>query len=182
MIVDVPPQTPETVAELDAAIVALGNLAKTGGRLKKSRQEALANLIGGLPASPAQASAWKSSLKGLRKELVEMDGPTPPAAPALQAQTSGLQAQPAPQTPHPPPPVEAQRPTLVEPHGPELQSQTAQLRRRIVDAPAPTQRRRSVYLDDAIDRRLADHCRRERRAPSDVIAEAVAFYLGAKHR
>ena len=64
--VDLPPQVPATLAELDRAVMLLGALAK-GDDLKKSRATELKTLLGGLP-KPETAARWKSELKRVRDE------------------------------------------------------------------------------------------------------------------
>ena len=64
-----PPQIPEALAELERAIVLLGS--RVSYELKNKSRRELELLIGRYP-SPAEAAVWKSALKGLREEMLEM--------------------------------------------------------------------------------------------------------------
>ena len=68
---DIPPEVPTTQAELDQAIMLLGNLAQSG-TLKPSLRTKLKQLVGVFPTQ-AQAAAWKQALKGLRPDMRELD-------------------------------------------------------------------------------------------------------------
>ena len=61
-----PPMVPETLAELDRAVMLLGALAKGDG-LKKSRKDELKALLGAIPKAET-AARWKSELKRVRDE------------------------------------------------------------------------------------------------------------------
>jgi len=64
--IDLPPLVPETLADLDRAVVLLGILAK-GQPMKKSRQDEVEALLGTVP-QPEVAAAWKTELKRCRDE------------------------------------------------------------------------------------------------------------------
>lgn len=66
--IDLPPLVPETLADLDRAVMLLGILAK-GQPMKKSRQDEIKTLLGAVP-QPEVAAAWKSELKRCRDEYV----------------------------------------------------------------------------------------------------------------
>ena len=63
----VPPKTPESLAELERAIILLGSRAK--GPLTKPRRKELIGLVGAYPDA-AVASVWKASLKPLREDEI----------------------------------------------------------------------------------------------------------------
>jgi hypothetical protein len=70
-----PPRVPEQLAELDEALMLLGNYVQAvqaGGKLKESLRLRLQVLIGGVPEL-AVAKAWKSGLKELRGEVAELE-------------------------------------------------------------------------------------------------------------
>lgn len=66
----VPPKTPESLAELERAIILLGSRAK--GPLTRLRRRELVDLVGAYP-SEAVAAEWKRILKPLRHD--EFFGP-----------------------------------------------------------------------------------------------------------
>ena len=68
---DIPPEVPTTQAELDQAIMLLGNLAQSG-ILKPSLRTLLRKLVGVYPTQ-TQAAVWKQALKGLRQDMRELD-------------------------------------------------------------------------------------------------------------
>ena len=66
--VDLPPKVPESLAELDRAVMLLGAIAK-GDLLKKPRKDELKTLLGAMPKRET-AARWKSELKRVRDEYV----------------------------------------------------------------------------------------------------------------
>ena len=60
-----PPKTPESLRELERAIILLGARAK--GTLTKSRRKELIDLVGAYPDAAA-AGIWKACLKPLRDD------------------------------------------------------------------------------------------------------------------
>ncbi len=67
MISDYPPRVPDTMPDLDRAIVLLGEAAKQ--RLGHKTAEELRRLIGATPDRDTGA-AWKKHLKALRADLI----------------------------------------------------------------------------------------------------------------
>lgn len=76
---DLPPRVPDDLAELVEATMLLGNFGHHGRSLRASRQDRLRALLGDLPRSKAECAAWKTAIKGYRRELSEMDKDTPHA-------------------------------------------------------------------------------------------------------
>jgi hypothetical protein len=64
---DLPPELPETLAELDEARLLLGQRGR-GDELGPKPRAKLVSLIGAYP-SPALALRWKRSLRDYREEL-----------------------------------------------------------------------------------------------------------------
>lgn len=67
-----PPKVPEDIATLEEATTLLGAFLQADGKLRESRRERLASLIGKLPSLEV-ARAWKSGLKELRSELAALE-------------------------------------------------------------------------------------------------------------
>jgi hypothetical protein len=65
---ELPPNTPSSRAQLERAIVLLGNRANGLDLSQKSRAE-LVGLVGGYP-KPATASNWKLALKQVRDDEI----------------------------------------------------------------------------------------------------------------
>jgi hypothetical protein len=63
-----PQKVPQTLPELERAIMLLGSLIKVG--LKDKGKEELTQLLGACPQSK-RAPAWKTHLSRLRRERVE---------------------------------------------------------------------------------------------------------------
>ena len=63
-----PPKIPQSLADLDRAIMMLGNRTKSEFGPKPRRE--LEELLGAYP-SQGEASAWKHALKSVRKEQFE---------------------------------------------------------------------------------------------------------------
>lgn len=64
-----PPRVPQTIKDLEDAVVLLGAYVQAGGAIRKSRLDRLHELIGMLPRLE-DAPKWKRSLKVLRATLV----------------------------------------------------------------------------------------------------------------
>lgn len=62
-----PPSVPQQLAQLDRAIVLLGNRVK--GELRASVRSELLGLVGRYP-DPATAARWKSALKAIRDDEI----------------------------------------------------------------------------------------------------------------
>lgn len=70
-----PPRVPETLAEVDEALMLLGNFiqcSQSGGKFRETVRLKLRELVGGVPEL-ATAKAWKTGLKELRGELAELE-------------------------------------------------------------------------------------------------------------
>ena len=70
---ELPERIPDDLAELAEATMLLGVFFTHGGAIKASKQARLRALIGELPRSREECAAWKSALKGYRKEMAELD-------------------------------------------------------------------------------------------------------------
>jgi hypothetical protein len=68
---ELPPRIPDDLAELTEAVALLGEAATKGLR-KTAPQLRLAELLGRLPHTPAEARVWKDALKAYRKELIAL--------------------------------------------------------------------------------------------------------------
>lgn len=64
-----PPQIPETLAEIERAIMLLGSRWRC--ELTNKARNELEGLIGRYP-SVKEAALWKSALKGLREDMLEL--------------------------------------------------------------------------------------------------------------
>jgi hypothetical protein len=70
-----PPKVPDTLPEVDEAMMLLGNYVQSvqaGGKFRESLRARLQALIGAVPSLP-DAKAWKSGLKELRGELAALE-------------------------------------------------------------------------------------------------------------
>lgn len=70
-----PPRIPSELHELERAVILLGDAKKRGlENVWVSKREELERLIGAFPKSRKEAGAWKTLLRGLRREVaVEPD-------------------------------------------------------------------------------------------------------------
>lgn len=66
-----PPRVPETLAELDLAVMLLGHVSK-GAKMQPAKREKLKQLVGATPGAE-QATVWKKVLKGLRPDMLELE-------------------------------------------------------------------------------------------------------------
>ena len=66
----IPPRVPEEIPLLNEAVMLLGDFVRTG--LRHSRLQRIAALVGDVPRDAKEAAAWKTNLKGLRKELTAL--------------------------------------------------------------------------------------------------------------
>ena len=64
----IPPAVPEEVPDLERAIMLLGHHAN--GHLKPKGVKELVKLLGRPPKNAEQATAWKTSLKQLRRDEI----------------------------------------------------------------------------------------------------------------
>lgn len=69
---DLPPRLPETVKEVEQAVMLCGSRAK--GDLRAPARRLLEQLIGKYP-TVAEANRWKRTLKAYREELIADLGP-----------------------------------------------------------------------------------------------------------
>jgi hypothetical protein len=66
---ELPPRIPEAIKDLERAVLLLGNRWRTD--LNPKARKELETLVGKYP-SKAQAALWKSALRALREEMVEL--------------------------------------------------------------------------------------------------------------
>jgi hypothetical protein len=82
---ELPPVEPSTRADLDEAVMLLGNLVaaeRSGAGLRDAVRQRLKVLVGKCPTSAATAARWKTALKRVRDDEVFDDADDPADEPA----------------------------------------------------------------------------------------------------